>query len=75
MNTRTVTCLSLFLLLLLTAGCSESEKIAPGEQSGTEKSEDVWATQRQPIEKAKAVEQQLQAGDERLREQIEQESQ
>ena len=74
MKTRTLICLSLFFLLPLMAGCSESDKDAPGEQLGKQKEEDAWTTQRRQIEKARAVEQQLQEEDERRREQIEQES-
>lgn len=56
------------LFLVVMTACSEGEKTAPSEQTNKETAEDVWAAQRRPIDKAKAVEQQLMEADQRRRE-------
>ena len=59
------------LFLAVTIGCSEGEKIAPNEQTSEATEEDFWATQRQPMDKAKALEQQLQQQADQRREEME----
>ena len=74
MKIRIFIWLAIILLLPAMAGCSESEKTAPGAQSDTEQEEDIWATQRRPITRAEALEQQLQEQTDRQRKEIEEQS-
>ncbi len=73
MNIRSAGLITVVMLLAGTAGCSDSgEKTAlPAEQ----KKDDVWETQRQPMQKAEAVEQQMLDAAEQRRKEMEQQTQ
>ncbi len=73
MNMRSVGLITVIVLLTGAAGCSDSgEKTAlPAQQQ----KDDVWETQRQPMQKAEAVEQQMLDAAEQRRKEMEQQTQ